>query len=86
MLILTMEKKLSNVKLEKMSFEFSQEGNCNGTTDDVEIITIECDSSLGIDRDEGCFYVLKSDTGWSIDGVNDIQKIIDRINKIIDNK
>lgn len=70
-------------KLEKATFEFSQEGNCNSESGFVEILTIECDSSLGIDRDEGCFYVLKSETGWSIDGVGDLQKLFDRIQKTI---
>lgn len=71
------------MKLEKASFEFSQEGNCINGTDHIEILTIECESSLGIDNDGGCFYVLKSETGWSIDNVQDLQKLFDRINKVI---
>lgn len=66
-------------KLDKCSFTFSQEGNGNGTTDEYEDLTIECDSSLGIDNDGGCFYVLKTTTGWSIDSVDDIQQLINRI-------
>jgi hypothetical protein len=69
-------------KLERCSFTFNQEGNTKGTTDDVEILTIECESPLGIDNDEGCFYVLKTD-GWSIDNVNDLQELFDRIQKVI---
>lgn len=71
------------MKLEKASFEFSQEGNCNSRSGDVELLTIECDSSLGIDNDEGCFYVLKTETGWSIDNVGELQKLLDRVNKVI---
>lgn len=70
-------------KLEKASFEFSQEGNCLKDSDFVEILTIECESSLGIDNDEGCFYVLKTETGWSIDSLDEIQKLLDRVNKTI---
>lgn len=70
------------MKLEKAVFEFSQEGNCN-SSNEIELLTIECDSSLGIDNDEGCFYVLKSETGWSIDSLKDLQVLIDRINKVI---
>lgn len=70
-------------KLEKASFVFSQEGNCNGSTDSIEILNIECDSSLGIDNDGSCFYVLKTETGWSIDGVHDLQDLFDRIEKVI---
>jgi hypothetical protein len=69
-------------KLERCSFTFNQEGNSNGTTDEFEILTIECESSLGIDNDEGCYYVLKTD-GWSIDSVNDLQELFDRVNKVI---
>jgi hypothetical protein len=70
-------------KLEKCSFTFNQEGNCNGTTEEYEELIIECQSSLGVDNDEGCYYVLKTSTGWSIDSVNDLQFLFDRINKVI---
>ena len=75
---------MSNEKpsLVECSFTFDQEANCNGATGDREILTIECESSLGIDFDKGCFYVLKTD-GWSIDNVNDLQLLFDRINKVI---
>lgn len=67
-------------QLQKMTFEFSQEGN---SIDGVpELLTIDCESSLGIDNDGGCFYTLKTES-WSIDSVNELQNIIERINKII---
>lgn len=70
-------------QLENCSFTFTQEGNCNGTTNEHEVLTIECESSLGIDNDRGCYYVLKTETGWSIDNINDLQDLLDRINLII---
>jgi hypothetical protein len=72
-------------KLLKCSFTFDQEGNGNGTTDEIEILTIECEASLGIDNDKGCFYVLKTE-GWSIDNVNELQELFDRIQKVIKNE
>ena len=63
-----------------MTFEFAQEGNC--VSDIPEILTIECESSLGIDADGGCFYVLKTEA-WSIESVDELQKLFDRINKVI---
>ena len=69
-------------KLESASFEFSQEGNC--VDGDIELLNIRCESSLGIDNDEGCFYVLKTE-GWSIDSTDDLQKLFDRINEILPN-
>lgn len=67
--------------LESATFNFSQEGNCTDIAD-VEFLEVRCESSLGIDRDEGCFYVLKTDA-WSINGVDDLQLLFDRINKVI---
>lgn len=67
-------------KLLAASFEFTQEGNC--VDGDVEILNIRCESSLGIDNDGDCFYVLKTEQ-WSIDSVDDLQKLFDRISKVI---
>jgi hypothetical protein len=68
--------------LERATFEFSQDANCVSDTDGAEFLTIECESSLGIDRDEGCFYVLKTE-GWSIDSEEDLKVLFDRIQKAI---
>jgi len=72
-----------DAKLERCSFTFTQEGNGNGTTEEYEELVIECESSLGIDNDEGCFYVLRTSTGWSMDKVDDLQALFDRIQKAI---
>ena len=71
--------------LERATFEFSQDGNCISDSDQSEVLTIECESSLGIDRDKGCFFVLKTEK-WSIDDEQDLKKLFDRINKIIQNE
>lgn len=73
--------------LEKASFEFSQDGNCVDGEEAYEFLTIEVESSLGIDRDdkENYFFVLKTEK-WSIDGVEDLQKLFDRIAKTIKDK
>lgn len=68
-------------KLENASFTFTQETNCVDGGD-IEELVIRCESSLGIDRDEGCFYVLKT-KGWAIGSVEELQKLFDRINKVI---
>lgn len=70
------------VLLERATFEFSQQGNCISHPDEAEFLTIECESSLGIDRDEGCFYVLKTEK-WSIDSTKDLDKLFDRIKQTI---
>ena len=68
--------------LERATFEFSQDANCLTSSDEHESLTIECESSLGSDRDDGCFYVLKTEK-WSINDENDLKKLFDRIQKVI---
>ena len=68
--------------LERATFEFSQDGNCISNSDQYEFLTIECESDLGIDRGEGCFYVLKTEK-WSINDEKDLRELFDRIQKTI---
>jgi hypothetical protein len=68
-------------KLERCSFVFSQEGNTNGSTDTYEELTILCESPLGIDNDQNCYYILKTETGWSIDNLSELKELFDRIDK-----
>jgi hypothetical protein len=68
--------------LEKATFKFSQDANCLSDQDDFETLIVEAQSSLGIDRDKGCFFVLKTKK-WSVDSVEDLEKLFDRIRKVI---
>ena len=70
------------ILLERATFEFSQDGNCISNSDQYEFLTIECESDLGIDRGEGCFYVLKTEK-WSINDEKDLKQLFDRIQKTI---
>jgi hypothetical protein len=74
---------MDKAKLESASFTFIQDGNGLGTTDTMEQLTIECNSDFGIDESEGCFYVLKTETGWSIDDVKELEELINRCNSVI---
>jgi hypothetical protein len=69
-----------NVTLDSAKFEFSQEGNC--VDGGIESLEIRMESSLGIDRDGGAFYVLKTEQ-WAINDLSDLQKLFDRINKVL---
>ena len=63
-------------------FTFCQEGNCVDGED--EELKIECKSStFGLDKD--CFYVLKTEQ-WSIDSLNELKQLIERVNKVIEDK
>lgn len=66
--------------LESAKFIFTQKANCvDGGSDDFEELEIRCESSLGIDRDGDCFYILKTES-WSIDSIQDLEKLIERMN------
>lgn len=70
--------------LEEASFRFSQDANCLSDRDEYEFLEIEARSSLGIDRDNDCFFILKTDK-WSIDSIEDLEKLFNRIKKVIEN-
>jgi len=71
------------VVLERATFKFTQESNCiSSSSDEDETLTIDIGSSLGIDRDEGCFFVLKTKK-WSVDNEQEFKLLFDRIKKII---
>jgi len=67
-------------RLQSASFQFTQDGNC--VDGGFEELIIRCESSLGIDNDGGCFYVLKTKQ-WAFDDVSSLKEIIDRISKVI---
>lgn len=70
-----------DILLEEASFKFSQDPNCLDGGDESEFLEIEALSSLGIDRDDGCFFVLKTEK-WSIESVEELEKLFDRIRKV----
>jgi hypothetical protein len=70
------------ILLEEASFKFSQDANCLSNEDEYEFLEIEAQSSLGIDRDEDCFFVLKTEK-WSVNGVEELEKLFDRIRKVV---
>jgi hypothetical protein len=73
-----------NSKLETVTFTFTQETNCvDGPSNDIETLTIEAKSSMGIDNDEGAFYVLRTEQ-WSVNDANEIHETIKRCEKAID--
>jgi hypothetical protein len=75
---------IPRAELDTVTFTFTQEANCvDGTSHDLEVLTVEAKSSLGIDRDEGAFYVLRTEQ-WSIDGVDEINDIIKKCEKAIE--
>lgn len=70
------------ILLEEARFKFSQDSNCIDGGDEYESLEIEAHSSLGIDRDNDCFFVLKTEK-WSVDSAEDLEKLFDRIRKVV---
>jgi hypothetical protein len=68
--------------LEEATFKFSQDSNCVDSQNEYEFLEITAQSSLGIDRDNQCFFTLRT-RKWSVDNAEDFKKIFDRIEKII---
>ena len=74
---------MSEVKLDKVTFEFTQEEHCcSNEMGGVESLTIECISDLGITQTDGAFYVLKTEQ-WAINDVNDLKQLFDKIEQAI---
>jgi hypothetical protein len=68
--------------LDKAEFTFSQEGNTLGTTEEYEQIKINLEFQL---PEDDPFIVIRTD-GWSIDSLDDIQKLVDRAKLVLKNK
>jgi hypothetical protein len=75
---------MEEVKLNKVTFEFTQDEHCmSNEMGGVESLTIECMSDFGISDDGGGFFVLKTEQ-WAIDGTEDIVKLILKVKQAID--
>ena len=72
--------------LDKISYEFVQEGNCNESTDDTEILTVDVESVYGDLREGGGFYTIKTKTGWSIDSIEELYDLLKDVKNGVPNK
>ena len=68
--------------LEEATFRFSQDPNCLDGQDQYEYLEIKAQSSIGIDRDNDCFFTL-STKKWSVDSEEDLKKLFNRIKTLI---
>ena len=55
---------MKELSLSSVVFEFCQEGNTLGTTEEEEVISVKCEYQLPGDEP---FFTVKTETGWSID-------------------
>lgn len=74
---------MEEVKLDKITFEFTQEEHCmSNEMGGVETLTIECMSDFGITDSDGGFFVLKTEQ-WAINDVNELKQLFDKIEQAI---
>jgi hypothetical protein len=74
---------MSEVKLDKVTFEFTQEEHCmSNEMGGFETLTIECMSDMGITDGDGCFFVLKTEQ-WAVNDVNELKQLFDKIEQAI---
>jgi hypothetical protein len=70
-------------ELYRVKFEFQQDAHCmSDSHDELEMLTIECMTDIGIDASGSFYMVLKTD-GWSIDSIDDLKALVKRIEKIM---
>ena len=74
---------MEEVKLDKITFEFTQEEHCmSNDMGGVETLTIECMSDFGITDTDGGFFVLKTEQ-WAINDINELKQLFDKIEQAI---
>lgn len=71
---------MENPLLQYVKFYFTQEGNTDGTTNDVEELIVEVEG-LDILKDGG-YIVLRTSTGWSINEGEDLNYIFEQVKKV----
>ena len=64
----------------KITYEFYQEGNTDGTTAETEELIVEVESIGDIEQD-GVYFVLKTSTGWSVNDSDELVDIIKRVKR-----
>lgn len=70
------------IKLEKATFIFSQDANCNADHPDMsEQIQVDFESDLGLDYSDG-FFVLKTE-GFSFEDEKEVADLFERCRKIL---
>lgn len=75
---------MSKPFLGKVTFEFGQEGNTDGTTgtpetDGWEVLTVEVQSSLKSLTEAPGYLVLRTPTGWSISDPSELADLLNQV-------
>lgn len=82
---------MSEPVLERVIFEFTQEGNTDGTTglpetDGWEELTIEVQSATESLLKGPGYFVLRTRTGWSINDYQELASLINHVDNVFNKK
>lgn len=72
---------MDDVFLNKITYEFSQEGNYNGTTAEDEVLIVEVESAHSSISKDGGFLTLRTSTGWSINNSEELLELLKVVEK-----
>jgi hypothetical protein len=83
--IMTEEDKMNDKpKFEKHSIVFYQKGNVNESTKQIESLTVKSETYLDDNGEEKSYYVFRSETGWTVHNMTNIQEVLDIVDREID--
>jgi hypothetical protein len=68
--------------LNHIIFSFSQEPNCVDGGE-IETLEVRVESSLGVDYDEGGFFVIKTEQ-WAFDNITEFSEMLQRVQDALD--
>lgn len=69
---------------------FVKDGNTLGTTSEPETLTVCIEThdlfsvSDGDEKGDAFFYVIKSETGWSLDSIEDLSSLFTRCRRVLE--
>lgn len=68
-------------KIDSATFEFIQEADGH-SSNQIQNIRIECKSDFGIEEDEHCFFVIKTEE-WSVDNADELAELLNRVTDML---
>lgn len=67
---------MNSTWLNKITYNFTQEGNTDGTTNEFEELIVEVEGPVGSILEEGGYLVLRTPTGWSINNLEELTDLL----------
>lgn len=82
--------KQTDLLIGSVQVTFVQDGNTLGTTAEPETLTVCIETqdlfsvSDGAEKGDAFFYVIKSETGWSLDSIEDLSSLFARCRRVLE--